>query len=213
MGLLKVSLAWLFTTLVLVAPAFAAGMLDDNNAVRAQYGKPPMQLDSRLQAAAQDHANFMAASRSMDHYSNGGYQARAARHGFRGGVTENIAMGAANPWSLWVNSPGHFRSIVGNYNACGIAVAYSGSTPYWCAVYGNVVAVQPPRDPQPTINEAYSRQSLMEVFTAYHREKLQLQSQPQYQAYQPVPQYQPQPAYQSAQYAFGGCSGRRCRRR
>lgn len=201
--------------------AIAASPLEDNNAIRARYGKPAMQIDARLQAAAQDHANFMAAHRSMNHFSNGGPQARAARHGFSGSVAENIAMGAENPWGLWVNSPGHFRSIIGNYNVCGIAVAHSGGTPYWCAVYGNAAAPKPPAPPSPIVFDAKTKEALRQLILEVLREELAKREQPpqqQYQAYQ-VPEYQPAPQYQpmfQPQYApqtYGGCIGGRCGRR
>ena len=67
--------------------------LAKNNELRAARSLRPHRLNSALNAADQDHAQYMARTGSMSHYSNGGPGGRAARHGFGAGVRENIAYG------------------------------------------------------------------------------------------------------------------------
>jgi len=133
---------------LLVSPALAYGqddataMLFRNNAVRATVGLGPHRLDQRLSWAAQDHANYMAATGDFQHYSNGGPNGRAAKYGFNSQVLENIAMGQptiTSAFNTWRASGGHWASMSGSSSDAGFgyAIGRNGQT-YWVAVYGNV---------------------------------------------------------------------------
>jgi hypothetical protein len=112
-----------------------------NCELRASRGLRPHALNERLCAAAQDHANWMAANHSMQHYSNAGPFGRAVRYGFRRGVQENIAYGYGSvdsAFSAWVNSGGHYANMMSGTSSAGFGCAVSSNgTLYWCAVYGN----------------------------------------------------------------------------
>ncbi len=116
-------------------------MLNRNNAIRTSRGMRPMFLSSRLSAAAQNHANYMASTGGFSHYSNGGPQGRAATYGFRGGVRENIAMGQPsvdNAFAVWTASGGHYANMMSHSDVAGFGYAVGANgQPYWVAVYGN----------------------------------------------------------------------------
>lgn len=112
-----------------------------NCELRTARGLQPHVLNERLCAAAQDHANWMAANHSMQHYSNDGPFGRALRYGFRRGVQENIAYGYGSvdsAFNAWVNSGGHYANMMSGTSSAGFGCAVaSNGTLYWCAVYGN----------------------------------------------------------------------------
>lgn len=116
-------------------------MLSRNNATRTSRGLRPMFLSSRLTAAAQNHANYMAQTGSFSHYSNGSPQGRVAQYGFRGGVLENIAMGqpsVESAFNTWTASGAHYANMMSHSDVAGFgyAVGANGQA-YWVAVYGN----------------------------------------------------------------------------
>ena len=116
------------------------GMLGRNNLIRGRMGLRPHRMNPALTRAAQDHANYMAATGSFSHYTNGGPQYRAQRYGFRGGVRENIAFNQRSvdsAFATWQGSGAHMASIVSGTTDAGFgyAVAPNGAT-YWVAVYG-----------------------------------------------------------------------------
>jgi uncharacterized protein YkwD len=122
-------------------PTAIWNMLARNNALRTTRGMRPMSLSSRLTAAAQNHANYMARTGVFDHYSNGGPQGRVAMYGFRGGVRENIAMGQPSvdsAFQTWTASGAHYANMMSHSDVAGFgyAVGANGQA-YWVAVYGN----------------------------------------------------------------------------
>jgi len=117
------------------------GMLEENNRLRASVGLPPHQISPELTKAAQDHAWFMAKTGSFSHHSNGGPGGRAARHGFGGLASENIAMGHPTIRSVfqgWRASSGHWANLTSNTRLAGFGYGISPSGErYWVAMYGN----------------------------------------------------------------------------
>jgi uncharacterized protein YkwD len=116
-------------------------MLARNNATRTSRGLRAMSLSSRLTAAAQNHANYMARTGSFSHYTNGGPQGRVAAYGFRGGVRENIATGQPSvegAFNTWTASGAHYANMMSHSDVAGFgyAVGANGQA-YWVAVYGN----------------------------------------------------------------------------
>jgi hypothetical protein len=116
-------------------------MLRRSNDIRRGVGLRPHRMNPALTKAAQDQANYMAQTGQFSHYVNGGYQYRAQKHGFRGGVLENIAMGMGSvdsAFSVWHASGGHYASIVSGTTEAGFGYAVGpNGTPYWVGVYGN----------------------------------------------------------------------------
>jgi uncharacterized protein YkwD len=116
-------------------------MLEENNRLRASVGLPPQAISPELTEAAQDHAWYMARTGSFSHYSNGGPDGRAARHGFGGLASENIAMGHPTVRSVfqgWRASSGHWANITSHATLAGFGYGISPSGErYWVAMYGN----------------------------------------------------------------------------
>ncbi|HEY8526222.1 MAG TPA: CAP domain-containing protein [Acidimicrobiales bacterium] len=110
------------------------------NEARAAAGCRPLTVDPDLTAAAQLHAEDMAARNYMDHVNPEGMspQDRAAAQGYTGGVGENIAMGYPSAEAVmdgWMSSPGH-RANIENcaYRTIGVGVDSDGW--YWAQSFG-----------------------------------------------------------------------------
>lgn len=110
------------------------------NEARDAAGCRPLAVDPDLTAAAQLHAEDMAARNYMDHVNPEGMspQDRAAAQGFTGGVGENIAMGYPSAEAVmegWMSSPGHRANIENcDYRTIGVGVDSDGW--YWAQSFG-----------------------------------------------------------------------------
>ena len=123
-------------------------LLKKHNDNRTAHGLPALTIDSRLQAAAVGHANWMAATRTMSHNETDGSAplGRAVRQGYKGssyGVGENIAYGFPSVdavFAAWLGSAGHLANIKGaRWKNIGVAVATaSNGARYWCVEFGYV---------------------------------------------------------------------------
>ena len=104
----------------------------------------PVRLNETLTAAAQVHAEDMAANRFLEHEgSDGSSPAERARvAGYMGSSTgENIAHGqddAAAAVAAWVDSDGHCANLMnGQFDELGVGVATSATgEPYWVQLFG-----------------------------------------------------------------------------
>jgi uncharacterized protein YkwD len=116
-------------------------MLAANNRLRASVGRAPQTLSPALTKAAQDHAWYMARTGDFSHHSNGGPSGRAARHGFGGLASENIAMGqptVSSVFQSWRTSSGHWANIISSARVAGFGYAVgSDGNAYWVGMYGN----------------------------------------------------------------------------
>jgi hypothetical protein len=123
------------------------GMLRRNNEMRRRVGLGGHRLNPALTKAAQDHANYMAATGGFSHYTNGGPQYRATKYGFHGGVRENIAYGSHSvdsTFAMWQGSGAHYASIVSGTSDAGFGYAISPSgQSYWVGVYASPAAGDP----------------------------------------------------------------------
>ncbi|WP_425614479.1 CAP domain-containing protein [Anatilimnocola sp. NA78] len=119
-------------------------MLQRSNGIRGRIGLRNHRLNPALCAAAQNHAEYMAATGSFSHDTNGGYVERARRFGFRGGVRENIGWNYAtidHAFAGWQGSGGHYAAIVSGTTDAGFGYARSASgQTYWVSVYGAATA-------------------------------------------------------------------------
>jgi uncharacterized protein YkwD len=110
------------------------------NDARAAVGCGPLTVHEDLTAAAQLHAEDMAARDYMDHVNPEGMdpQDRAAAQGFTDPVGENIAMGYPDAQAVmdgWMNSPGHRANIENcDYQTIGVGVDSDGW--YWAQEFG-----------------------------------------------------------------------------
>ena len=135
-NLLSSSLAafLLFVTLISFSPAndtsLANDVLKQTNQFRKSEGLPALIMKEELNAIAQQHSEAMASGRiSFGHDGFSGRQKKANEEiqGMRA-FAENVAYGASTAKevvSLWKNSPGHRRNMLGNYKYVGIGTAKS----------------------------------------------------------------------------------------
>lgn len=134
-----------FTPAVNAAPTAqsATEIFNLVNQLRADHGLPPYTYNATLAAAAQNHANWMAASVAYSHTQDNGStpQTRATAAGYNGFVTE-IIVGGSNMtpqqgliW--WRNSALHYSNMVSNrYFEAGAAFATNGSQNMYVMVIG-----------------------------------------------------------------------------
>ncbi|KAI9296433.1 hypothetical protein K502DRAFT_283131, partial [Neoconidiobolus thromboides FSU 785] len=100
-------------------------MLCQVNAIRAQVGKKPLQMDSRLMNAAQLHSEDQATHKQMTHTGTkiANFFDRIEAAGFQcSGASENVAWNQQDVTAVvqaWKNSPGHYQNMIGDYNCFG----------------------------------------------------------------------------------------------
>jgi uncharacterized protein YkwD len=131
-------------------PSIAGELVRLHNQERGRQGLPPYQWDSRLQAAAQAHADRMATVDTMGHsgIGDGNHLERTQAAGYPGwDVRENIAgnaTDAAQAVDLWMHSGAHRAAILSRRctdMGAAVGVTRDGRN-YWCAVFGNPTPLQ-----------------------------------------------------------------------
>jgi uncharacterized protein YkwD len=119
--------------------AFAAKVVELTNQFRAGCDKP-LQVDSRITAAAQGHATDMAQRKYFSHTTPEGvtFDKRIKAAGYDSPGAENIAQGqrtAEQVMQSWMQSPGHRQNIMNcDYSTIGVAVDTNGF--YWVQDFG-----------------------------------------------------------------------------
>ncbi len=115
-------------------------LLDLVNAARANDGKNPLKLDTKLIAAAEVHANDMNDNNIFSHTGSDGSSVsdRVNRQDYSwNAVAENIANGQRNAQQVhdaWMNSPGHRTNIL---NARYTEIGLSRVANLWVQVFAN----------------------------------------------------------------------------
>jgi uncharacterized protein YkwD len=99
-------------------------------------------MNSKLNSAAQKHADWMAQTRQYSHAGDGGktFWTRLLAEGYQpSGAGENIAYGhrtVSDVMAEWMQSPGHRQNILNPaYKHVGYGVASHGGRLYWCVVF------------------------------------------------------------------------------
>jgi uncharacterized protein YkwD len=120
-----------------------AQVVEAHNRIRGAAGLPTLSVSDKLQAAAQAHAQDMAARQKMTHVGKRGSSPfdRIKSQGYpyrRAG--ENIAAGSFGVDRLmkgWMDSPPHKRNILGGFSQIGVgcAIGEDGKR-YWCVTFG-----------------------------------------------------------------------------
>jgi len=118
------------------------------NSTRRKFLLGAFEADERLQKAAQNHADLMAATGNFGHEFGPGteFVQRIAAVGFNGSAGENLGVGYRSVEDAvqgWLDSPKHREIMLrANYDLAGIAYAFnhSGKNPkrthYWVLVVG-----------------------------------------------------------------------------
>ena len=116
----------------------AQAVLDATNAVRAQYGVPPLKLDPKLMAVAQGRSDDMAKRNYFAHVDPDGHD--PFWHMQQGGVSfmtagENIAEGQPDAQSVvnaWMSDQGHRDNLLNpNFKYLGVGIAQGAMGPIW----------------------------------------------------------------------------------
>lgn len=110
------------------------------NAERADAGCGPLKVDDRITAAAQAHAEDMAAKDYFSHDSQDGrtFDQRIRNAGYPSPGAENIAVGARTAdqvMQMWMDSDGHRANILNcDLNTIGVGLDRNGF--YWVQDFG-----------------------------------------------------------------------------
>jgi uncharacterized protein YkwD len=118
-----------------------ADVVAATNAAREAAGCAAVEPDPQLHEVAQAHATELARHRSLEHVNREGHTSdeRIRSAGYEESSGENLAFGyptAAEVMQVWMNSPGHRRSI----EDCGytaIGVGYEPNGHYWVQDFGS----------------------------------------------------------------------------
>lgn len=129
------------------------------NAVRAEYGLPPLAGNSQLAAAAQGHANFIAQEGIYSHYGVNGstWQDRAQAAGYPGWAGENLVGGTRltpqQGVTWWRNSAVHFSNMLNpRWTEAGVGFAVGNGQNFYVMVFGTQSEGPPPRAQQPVVD-------------------------------------------------------------
>ena len=130
----RISLSFFTTSLLLLLVSFISkpeGLTNDvfkyTNQFRKSKGLPALIIRDDLNAIADKHSEDMAKGRC--NFGHGGYEKRETqvKRIFQScSMAENVAYGASTGKevvSLWKNSNGHRRNMLGNYKYIGIGIA------------------------------------------------------------------------------------------
>jgi LysM repeat protein len=138
------------------------------NGVRANYGLAPFEYNAALAVAAQNHANWMAATGLYLHTGEGGSTpyTRAVAAGYNGSVSENIVGGTSlspNQGVIWwQNSPVHFNTMISTrYVQAGTGYATDGSQNFYVLVVG--LPSNQPAALQPATNDNHAAPVIVPV--------------------------------------------------
>lgn len=110
------------------------------NVARASKGCRPLKQNSRLELAAQRHANDMARRNYFSHNSIDGtpWWKVIMRAGYKDPGGQNIARGFSSTRPLvkaWLNSPLHRKNIM-NCKFRTIGIGFNGDGDYWVQNFG-----------------------------------------------------------------------------
>ncbi|MFF8293487.1 CAP domain-containing protein [Streptomyces sp. NPDC016309] len=125
------------------AAEYARRVVALTNAARAKAGCAPLRVDPRLRAAAQGHADDMAARGYYGHAGPGGHDAgdrmEAAGYGWRA-WGENIHRGPRSPARAvrdWMASEGHRKNVMNcRFTDIGVGVSLRSNGPWWVQDFG-----------------------------------------------------------------------------
>jgi uncharacterized protein YkwD len=120
----------LFISLVSFTPSqgLVEDILTQTNNLRKTKGLPVLAIHDGLNAIAQQHSDEMASGKMA--FGHGGFndrekQAQSKINDFKA-FAENVAYGATTATevvTMWKNSPGHRRNMLGHYRYIGIGIA------------------------------------------------------------------------------------------
>ena len=128
---LLVSLLFVFTSFIPAKDQLAEDVLKYTNQFRRSKGLTTLEMRNDLNAIAQKHSEDMASGRRS--FGHSGYDQRVKKvkntvKPFYGNVGENVAYGASTAkeaFTIWKNSNGHRKNMLGDFKYIGIGTARS----------------------------------------------------------------------------------------
>ncbi|MCL1903969.1 MAG: CAP domain-containing protein [Oscillospiraceae bacterium] len=112
------------------------------NKVREQKGKPALKSDNEaLNSAAAKRAEELVQYYNHDRPDGRAWMTVFGDYNITGwgGIAENIASGYTSPQDVvdgWINSPDHYKNIMGNYTHIGVGYARSSNgTQFWVQLF------------------------------------------------------------------------------
>ncbi|WP_099055158.1 CAP domain-containing protein [Streptomyces vietnamensis] len=125
------------------AARFVRDVVELANAEREKAGCGPLRTEGHLRAAAQGHADDMAARDYYEHHSPEGRDAgdRISGAGYAWAAWgENIHRGPKTPERAmedWMDSPGHRANILNcSFKDIGVGVSLAANGPWWVQDFG-----------------------------------------------------------------------------
>ena len=125
------------------AKAACEDVIKAHNRLRAEAKLPPLEVSTKLQAAAEKHAKDMASKGKMTHKGSDGTNSiqRIVATGYKyRRAGENVAAGYFTVDGLmkgWMDSPPHKKNILGSFSQIGVACATGeNGKRYWCVTFG-----------------------------------------------------------------------------
>ena len=117
---------------VLAVPGLAHASVAEVNAQRAAAGLPPVSEDSGLTSLAVQRSAQNAATSSLVHTSNLGGAVGSVTPSYTG-AGENVGTGqsVSSITSMFMASPSHRSTILGNYNTAGVGVVAGRDGRVW----------------------------------------------------------------------------------
>lgn len=107
-------------------------MLFKINEIREDAGLPPLKEDSRLDASAEEKAKDLVTNNYWSHDRPNGekFSKVIFKHIDASAVGENLAKCYDDPIQAWVDSPTHYKNIIGNWKYWGYGEYSSGDCKY-----------------------------------------------------------------------------------
>jgi cysteine-rich secretory family protein len=128
------------------------------NAERVSLGLNPLTINQELENAAYLHSQDMAINNYFDHTTPNGtaFVQRIEAAGYTNWVSlaENIAEAygssdAAEVYTLWKNSPGHWANMIGDYTEAGLGAYTQNGYTYYTLDLGKSTYAEPTQTPPP----------------------------------------------------------------
>ena len=165
------------------SPVSLTDLISRHNQIRSSRGLSQLTGVSVLHAAAQGHADWLAANNRTGHTGANGSSAvdRITQSGYPwqngGGYGENVAVAppdAESAMTAWMNSPGHASNVLNpNWEHIGAGYACRSEGSYkhfWVVVFGSTESSVATGDPAPNLLCAGSRDNVPEAI----REQMEL---------------------------------------
>ncbi|HSL57417.1 MAG TPA: DUF4214 domain-containing protein, partial [Acidimicrobiales bacterium] len=139
------------------------------NAERARAGKAPLIWNENLANDARRWSGVMAPTGGIFHTSTLGQDtARSVTDWRRAGENVGVGWSAPSLHGAFVNSPGHYANIIGDYNMLGVGVVYTESRTFVTFRFAKGTVVQTAAAaPAPSLSLSDAQATVRRLYLAY----------------------------------------------